>query len=312
MKNLITLCIFSMLLTFFMLSCQSAGTGSEGNENIDSTAVSSDDSTFIPPADLKNLNPEETVIRFYQAIKKKDFKTAQIIKDGSISGYENLAGEYKNVQHVDLAITGETFTEASAGTAYASVPVRVDLVMAGGEKKVKAGNCLLSRPNSPEHSDQAWRIYAIEFEDSDAPATGAGEEEKVGYIRQEFKSINEANYKVHTHSLDCGEVSYYVDANENIRKVKRSWFAGDYGGDEEYYFKNGQLIFVYYWEEGGPANGKVTRQECRYYFYKDELIRTLASGPRPCLETDQIKKMATDIESAFLQKKYSLLNCFDQ
>lgn len=308
--------LFWLLVTGFILSCQSSGNGPGSNENADSTGIAAmnepDSLTTVTgtvPADLADLSPEEIVVRFFEAIGKKDFKNAQLYRKGEPAGYEDLAREYKNVQAVRLTVTGETEAEAAAGTAYASVPVSVEVIMTGGDKKILQGSYRLSRPNSREAADGGWRIYSEELEDAGAPASGAGVEEKVQYIRGEFKAINEADYTARKHTLDCGDVTYYV-TGEEVRKIKKNWFAGDYGGDEEYYFKNGQLIFAYFWDEGGPANGKVTRQECRYYFYKGEMIRILSKGPRTCLEGDQVAEMASDAVTAYMRKDFSKLNCF--
>ena len=298
----------------FLLSCNGSGLSTADNSEEAATVT---DSTAIPdhaapaalPGDISDLTPEQIVTRMFQAIQKKDLKGAHAFWSNAPAGYEEFADAYKNARDVKLTITGETFTAAAAGTAYATVPVTVAITLNNGEKQELKGHYQLTSSNNPESPSRGWRIASQELKDANMPESGASEEEMVKYIRKEFQAINNAGYKPQTHKIDCGEITYFTVGND-VRKVKKSWFAGDYGGDEEYYFKNGQLFFAYFWDEGGPANGKVTRQECRYYFFDEELIRTLPKGPRTCMDGAEVLKFASDVMVAFMKQDYSGVECF--
>ncbi len=147
--------------------------------------------------------------------------------------------------------------------------------------------------------------------DKSQPVTtsGSSDDQVLESIRKRYDAINAMTFKTEKHTIDCGDVTYYI-ANGDIKKIKKNWFAGDYGGDEEYFFEKGQLFFAYFWDEGGAANQKVTRQECRYYFSDGKLISQLSKGKRTCTTSAKVMEMANDCLNANKKKDYTTLGCF--
>src|SRR5690242_6385768 len=76
-------------------------------------------------------------------------------------------------------------------------------------------------------------------------------EAAVEAIRAAFKEINSnKTYKVEHYSYeaagcaDDGKVDYYLD-KQQIVKIKESGLIGDGSWDTEYYYRNGNLIFIF-------------------------------------------------------------------
>lgn len=306
-----------LLLAALLFSCSSPG-GDVGQDagNADSTMVENDSLTSSTPTgganlpdDVASFSPEKILESMFAALAAKDYQLAHKFWGSYPNGYEEFAAQYKDVREIGMTITGEAFTDAAAGTAYASVPVTVSLTMNDGSKKVQKGDYTLTQSNSPDSEDRRWRISTSNLEDGQTVAASGNEEAAVAGIRKEFAAINAAKLTQQKHEIDCGSVTYYLSGKE-VRKVKKNWFAGDYGGDEEYYFQHGKLIFAYFWDEGGAANEKVTKQECRYYFKEGNLVRLLPKGPRNCMEAAQITAMAQEVLTANQKKNYASLGCF--
>ncbi|MBO9202447.1 MULTISPECIES: hypothetical protein [Niastella] len=97
-------------------------------------------------------------------------------------------------------------------------------------------------------------------------------------IRAAFKEINSKNLtKEHyTYTGDgCAEdgvVDYFLD-KQQIVKIKESGSMGDGSWATEYYYRNGDLIFIYETQIGGPAIGKVEKSEYRVYVKDGRVIR---------------------------------------
>ncbi|OQP45123.1 hypothetical protein A4H97_32815 [Niastella yeongjuensis] len=105
--------------------------------------------------------------------------------------------------------------------------------------------------------------------------TEAGVEE----IRAAFKEINSnKTYKKETYTFDApgcvedGRMEYYLD-KQQIVKIKETGVIGDGGWDTEYYYRNGNLIFIFESLIGGPANGPIQKSEYRVYVKDGKVIR---------------------------------------
>jgi len=98
-------------------------------------------------------------------------------------------------------------------------------------------------------------------------------------IRTAFKEINSnKTYKMERYTyeiagcVDDGSLEYYLD-KQQIVKIKESGLIGDGGWDTEYYYRNGNLIFIFESLIGGPAEGKVQKSEYRIYVKDGKVIR---------------------------------------
>jgi len=98
-------------------------------------------------------------------------------------------------------------------------------------------------------------------------------------IRTAFKEINSnKTYKLERYTyeiagcVDDGSLEYYLD-KQQIVKIKESGLIGDGGWDTEYYYRNGNLIFIFESLIGGPAEGKVQKSEYRIYVKDGKVIR---------------------------------------
>ncbi|OQP57204.1 hypothetical protein A3860_11635 [Niastella vici] len=97
-------------------------------------------------------------------------------------------------------------------------------------------------------------------------------------IRSAYKEINSQSLtKEHytNEAAGCAEdgvVDYFLD-KQQIVKIKESGSIGDGSWTTEYYYRNGDLIFIYETLTGGPANGKVEKSEYRVYVKSSRVIR---------------------------------------
>jgi len=97
-------------------------------------------------------------------------------------------------------------------------------------------------------------------------------------IRAAFKEINSKPFTKERYSYEAagcaedGVVEYYLD-KQQIVKIKESGSIGDGSWDTEYYYRNGDCIFIYESLIGGPANGKVMKSEYRVYLKAGKVIR---------------------------------------
>lgn len=104
-------------------------------------------------------------------------------------------------------------------------------------------------------------------------------------IRTAFKDINSnKTYKVEKYTYeaagcaDDGRLEYYLD-KQQIVKIKESGSIGDGGWDTEYYYRDGNLIFIFESLIGGPANGPIQKSEYRVYVKDGKVIRFM-DGPK--------------------------------
>lgn len=98
-------------------------------------------------------------------------------------------------------------------------------------------------------------------------------------IRAAFKEINSnKTYKTENHTyeisgcVDDGSLIYYFD-KQQVVKIKETGLIGDGGWDTEYYYRNGNLIFIFESLIGGPASGPIQKSEYRVYVKDGKVIR---------------------------------------
>jgi hypothetical protein len=110
-------------------------------------------------------------------------------------------------------------------------------------------------------------------------------EAAVEAIRAAFKEINSnKTYKTERFTyeiagcVDNGSLDYYLD-KQQVVKIKETGLIGDGGWDTEYYYRNGNLIFIFESLIGGPANGPIQKSEYRVYVKDGKVIRFM-NGPK--------------------------------
>jgi hypothetical protein len=103
-------------------------------------------------------------------------------------------------------------------------------------------------------------------------------------IRQRYATINQrvARYKkvrkeLSGYSAEGGQLIAYFDGPA-IVKIAATYYGEGGRADEEYYYQDGKLIFVYRKDStySRPLSGKVIRRtENRFYFQNDRLVKWL-------------------------------------
>lgn len=113
-------------------------------------------------------------------------------------------------------------------------------------------------------------------------------------IKKEVERINTAGLPSKRHDFMCDEkayVVYHYDGND-IAKVTIDWgTVGDAYHREEFYYRNGRLIFDYDLLEGaGAYPGGDKKLERRHYVSNDKVIRYLEDREeKPCEYCDYKK-----------------------
>ena len=99
-------------------------------------------------------------------------------------------------------------------------------------------------------------------------------------IRQHVQKINSKKLKKEHYTYESagctedGVVDYYFD-EKAIVKVIESGAIGDGSWVNEYYYQSGKVIFCFQTIVGGPAIGKVTKTEYRFYVKDDSPLKIM-------------------------------------
>jgi len=97
-------------------------------------------------------------------------------------------------------------------------------------------------------------------------------------IRAAFKETNSKTLTKEHYSYEsagCAEdgvVDCFLD-KQQVVKIKESGSIGDGSWATEYYYRNGNLIFIFESLIGGPANGPIQKSEYRVYVKDGKVIR---------------------------------------
>ena len=136
------------------------------------------------------------------------------------------------------------------------------------------------------------------------PVTHEGQ---IRTIRQQYNSINKqlrtyrkVKKELSGFSVEGGELTAYLSRQEIVKIVANHYGEGGQTM-EDYYFKDGKLIFVFerITHYDAPLSGKVvSASENRYYFHNDQLIRWI----------DENTRMATDVDGIESKRKEYLAN----
>jgi hypothetical protein len=138
-------------------------------------------------------------------------------------------------------------------------------------------------------------------------------------IRAAFKEINNnKTYKMERYTYELagcvedGSLEYYLD-KQQIVKIKETGLIGDGGWETEYYYRNGDLIFIFESLLGGPANGKVQKSEYRVYVKGGKVIRFMEDQKILPADNKAAEMTATAIKllKARITKNFKAALCGD-
>lgn len=110
-------------------------------------------------------------------------------------------------------------------------------------------------------------------------------------IRQRVEYINTADLKKKTFEFMCDEkmvVDYFYEGDEIVKITVDFGTVGDVYAREGYYYRDGKLIFIYEFVEGGPAcEGCIKKNEYRTYVDNDKTIKYMRdANVLPCRKCD--------------------------
>lgn len=149
------------------------------------------------------------------------------------------------------------------------------------------------------------------------PAPVASEAD-IQAIRQAFQKINSTNLsKQHFNyeSSGCvedGEVDFFLD-NGKIVKITEAGAIGDGSWVTEFYYSEGKVIFCVETLVGGPAIGKETKTQYRYYIKDNRAIRVM-EGTKIISNDSKAAdalRIAARIYKAYTTKKFASALCDD-
>jgi len=130
-------------------------------------------------------------------------------------------------------------------------------------------------------------------------------------IRQSYAAINKnlrkyrrVKKELSGFSAEGGEMTAYLDG-PNIVKIAANYYGESGKAFEEYYYRDGKLIFVYRKDSkySKPLSGRVVRvEEERFYFNDGQLIRWVGAGGKqvPSSDSEYQKRQADYLETARL------------
>jgi len=125
-------------------------------------------------------------------------------------------------------------------------------------------------------------------------------------IREKYNHINslvllKEKFKYEVEGcVEDGTVTYFKEGNAVV-KITESGSIGDGSWQNEYYYHLGKFFFCYEKMVGGPAIGKVTTTERRYYVRDDKPVRLIE-------DKKTVKDDARVLETT--QNAYKLLKAY--
>ena len=133
-------------------------------------------------------------------------------------------------------------------------------------------------PVNPGRPDVVVTDSSVVAVDTPATVPASPLEQKVLDIRNEYTRINGLGLAAQKFRFVCdtdGSISYFTE-NGKVVKIAIDWgFLGDGQSKNEYYYKNGALIFAFEQHVGGPAGLPETTNEFRSYVQNDRTIKYL-------------------------------------
>jgi hypothetical protein len=146
-------------------------------------------------------------------------------------------------------------------------------------------------------------IASLVFSMSWVATSSAQTADAIQSIRKQYATINKrvARYKkvrkeLSGFSAEGGRLIAYVDGPA-IVKIAATYYGETGRTEEEYYYQNEKLIFVYRKEStySRPMSGKVIRtKENRFYFENDQLIKWLDENGKEVSPGAESKKEQDD------------------
>lgn len=143
------------------------------------------------------------------------------------------------------------------------------------------------------------------------------EDEKNSDIKQWYKEImtNINSYEKRVvesmdESTEGGEITYYLK-DDNVKLIKAVYYGETGNSTYSYYFRNNKLFFMFQVKEIYDVpiyidnSGKGTKEENRFYFYGDELIRWLDNKKQG---VDITKPIYLEKEKSIIEEAYKLFN----
>lgn len=137
-----------------------------------------------------------------------------------------------------------------------------------------------------------------------ASAYGSLAQDEIQSIRQSYAAINKnirryrsLKKQLSGFSTEGGEMTAYLDGSKVV-KVVANYYGESGRALEEYYYRDGNLIFIYRKDStySKPMSGRVTRiDEDRFYFNNGQLIRWIGQGGKQVPSSDsEYQKRQTD------------------
>ncbi|WP_345953949.1 hypothetical protein [Mucilaginibacter sp. PAMB04168] len=147
-------------------------------------------------------------------------------------------------------------------------------------------------------------------------AQSVNSEQDIAAIRQQYQTINslKLNTQRFTYEssgcVDGGVITYFLKKKEIVR-ITESGSIGDGSWVNEYYYSAGKTIFCLETIVGGPAIGKVTKTQYRYYIKNSRPIRVMKGQkiiPAGSKATE-ILRTASKIYKAYTTKDFVSALC---
>ncbi len=115
-------------------------------------------------------------------------------------------------------------------------------------------------------------------------------------IRKKVEHINTAQLRKKHFEFMCDEkmmADYFYDGNDIVKITVDFGTVGDVYAREDYYYNNGNLIFIYEFTEGGPAcEGCIKTHEYRSYISDDKTLKYLKDKTQQACKKCEFTKSA--------------------
>lgn len=135
-------------------------------------------------------------------------------------------------------------------------------------------------------------------------------------IRKDVQKINSKKLKKEHYTYESagcveeGVVDYYFDEKALV-KIVESGSIGDGSWVDEYYYQSGKVIFCFQTIVGGPAIGKVTKTEYRFYVKDGSIVKVLEGTKtiKADSKASESLETANKIFKAYASKDFAAALC---